>query len=283
MLIIPNRFPIIIYYLMVMIWITEGWSAIIQINDFKELQHIVLKADQDTLVIFDVDNVLIHPKDHILKERNKLYCESIVYALNARLTLSEAKIYQSIAWLQRYNEPVEPKMIQLIQELQNRNIRVLALTNCITGKHGYIEAVEDWRINELTQFNYHFDYSWPKLEEKFFKTFISKENDSFPLFKHGILFTNRHSKGDILKLFLEYAHYHPHKIIFIDDNKSYLESVQKVASELNTEFTGVHYTFVYDTPLEPLNEKRAALQFEILEKEKIWLSDHQADSYLKKV
>ena len=67
------------------------------------------------------------------------------------------------------------------------------------------------------------------------------------------------------------------KIIFVDDKKKHIESVEKVVENLGILFVGIEYTAVKDAKVEPLNKARAEFQFEVLETEHKWLSDDKAD------
>jgi hypothetical protein len=86
-------------------------------------------------------------------------------------------------------------------------------------------------------------------------------------------------KGKALKAFLNHYKLKFKKIIFIDDRKKNLESVEKTISKLNIPFVGIEYTAAV-MHTEPLNEKRAKLQFKTLSKEKKWISDSEADALL---
>ena len=63
------------------------------------------------------------------------------------------------------------------------------------------------------------------------------------------------------------------KIIFIDDKRKHLESVKEIAKSQNISFMGVEYTAASAMHTEPVNEKRADLQYKILEKENKCISD----------
>jgi hypothetical protein len=84
-------------------------------------------------------------------------------------------------------------------------------------------------------------------------------------------------KGEVLKAFLDYAELSPKKIIFVDDKEKNLKSVEAFAREAKIPFIGFQYTAIVDRSKSLLNEKRAQLQFEVLEKEHKWLSDEEAD------
>ena len=83
-----------------------------------------------------------------------------------------------------------------------------------------------------------------------------------------------------VSVFLQYAGIAPKKIIFVDDKRKHLESVEEIAKSHDIPFIGIEYTAAGDIPASPLNEKRADLQYKVLEKEKKWISDSEADALL---
>ncbi len=258
-------------------------AEVIQTSNLMPIEAALEKADTDTLVIFDVDDVLLMPNDQILKKSNKSYLEEIERKIEKRLGEPAAQILYSIIFFERLNSPVDKKIIKLISRLQDNDIKVLALTNCFTGRFGKIASMEDWRIYELKRIGYNFGKSWSGLAPQHFEGLgkmgsgLSVKSRSAPAFKNGVVFTSSVSKGEALKAFLAYAHFAPKKIIFIDDKKKHLESVESIAKSLGIPFVGFEYTAVADKPASALDEKRARLQFEILEKEHKWLSDEEAN------
>ena len=262
------------------------FAEIIQTNDTKVIKKTLESIDTDTLVTFDIDDVLIIPKDQILQTKNRKYLEKLNQRLEQSVGKKNADIFYSIIFTQRDNGPVDVKMKDIISELQSKGIKVLALTNCFTGSFGNIESMEDWRYNELKKHGYHFDLSWRVLKPKVFTGLektgkgLSAKNSSMPVFKSGIVFTSAVSKGQALEAFLQYARIVPKKIIFVDDKRKHLESVEEIAKSHNIPFIGIEYTAVSNIPASPLSEKRANLQYEVLEKEKKWISDSEADALL---
>lgn len=261
----------------------------IKTNDVHKIESEVTQANPETLVIFDVDDVLMHADDQILKVQNKPYLEALEQKLEKKLGEEKADALYSLIFLQRKNGPVDKRIIQLIANLQEKGIKVLALTNCFTGKYGAIDSMEDWRINELEHIGYHFDKSWSDTKPHHFEGLskqmgqgLSAKSSSVPLFKGGVVFTSSVSKGEALKAFLAYAGLSPRKIIFIDDKKKHIESVEKTVESLGIPFVGIEYTAVKDARAEPLNKERAEFQFEVLEKEHKWLSDQEAEVKLRK-
>ncbi|WP_010298925.1 DUF2608 domain-containing protein [Candidatus Odyssella thessalonicensis] len=260
------------------------FADIIQTSDIKCIETTLQSADQDTLVIFDIDDVLLFPKDQILRSENRKYLKELSSRLERLVGEEEAQLLYSIIFEQRQNGPVDPKMRDLISNLQSQGIKVLALTNCFTGAFGKIKSLEEWRCHELHKHGYHFDQSWPALKAKQFHDLnkqengLSTKNNSIPMFIRGTVFTSSVSKGKALQAFLKYAQLSPKRIIFIDDKERHLKSVQRVALAHNISFTGIKYTAADDLAREALNKQRAELQFEVLKKDKKWMADSEAST-----
>jgi hypothetical protein len=51
------------------------FAEIIQTNDIKIIEQTLQSVDADTIVIFDVDDVLMHADDQILKSKNADACK----------------------------------------------------------------------------------------------------------------------------------------------------------------------------------------------------------------
>jgi hypothetical protein len=132
-------------------------------------------------------------------------------------------------------------------------------------------------VGELEAFGYTFKDSWRGLKPKLFGDLKTKHPKRFPIFKKGVLFTCGLPKGPVLKAFLQYAELSPKKIIFVDDQRKYLESVEAFCKEAKISFEGFEYTAIVDRPKAPFNEKRAQRQFEVLQRERKWLSDKEAN------
>lgn len=271
-----KKIGITLALLLVFVW-RGAFAEIIQTPNLTPIETAIKKADSSTLVVFDVDDVLITAKDQILQPSNKKLLEILNKGLESRYSEKAAQKLWSIILLERVDEPVDPQMVSLIKETQARGIKVMALTNAWTGSFGNIPSLEEWRVRELEDFGYTFKDSWSTLKSKIFSDSKSKDPKRLPVFKNGVLFTCDLPKGDILKVFLKHASFLPKKIILVDDKRKHLKSVEAFSRDVGILFIGFEYTAVADRPKSPLNEKRAQLQFEVLEKEHKWLNDKEAD------
>lgn len=258
-------------------------AHIIITNNFETIKNNIATADSNTLVIFDIDEVLLQPRDQILNIKNSKKLQNMFYNLSPKLTEEQIQELDSLIMLQRQVEPVDPRFIELIKKLQTKQIKTLALTQCSTGTLGKVPNLENWRIQELKKLGYNFDKCWQNIKTKFFQTLKSQVDlKRTPAFKQGIIFSCGVPKGDTLKAFLHYIHLNPKNIIFIDDKIKNIESIEKFTKQNNIVFLGIQYTKVATTKLPTLNQDIVNLQFDMLSKKRKWYSDTEAIKLLSK-
>lgn len=202
----------------------------------------------------------------------------------------EAKNTESMLISQAKEVPVDNRMVGLIKHLQMNGTKVLALTSVDTGSYGQITSMETLRINRLKQSGYYFDRSWIGVKDRLLDQFLQNTTDRSSsaqklekkgiVFSKGVVLTNSSPKGGALMAFLHYTNAKPKKIIFIDDLKENLKTVEMEARKNNIQFFGIEYTAAIDARIEPLNIKRARIQLDIFKKNHKWLSDKEADEYV---
>lgn len=243
----------------------QSTNSIIAITSFHEVDFDAIQ--KDTLVIFDVDETLIHPSDAYMMNQNskqsnifheKFFAEhpevTDWHALNARIIQQAGRTL------------IEPEIITIVQQLQMRGIQVIACTNIIReAPFGNYASTLDWRYQHLTKLGFKGSFNdaiinLDQLERK-------------PIFYKGILVTDLLDKGLIIGAFLEATHMHPKHIIMFDDRYNYLLSAQKECKKRGIAFTGYHYLGAFAVPWD---EDLATFQLEYLIQHGIWLSDAQA-------
>ena len=117
-----------------------------------------------------------------------------------------------------------PSLLKIAHEL---NIKTAALTQVILDL-----SLEQIRVQRLQRFNLMFQdglADFPYQHRLF-------------TYKNGLIQTNQPYKGDALKEFLIKLNVLPSKIIFIDDMRQQLQSVEKICAEMQILFVGFHYT-----------------------------------------
>lgn len=256
-------------------------AEITQTATLQPIIEAIAQSSEDTLVIVDVDDVLIKANDQILQLAHKPELNKIIAGLAQKYPLSRIQELTSIVMLQYQNSLIDPKIKDVFQLLNDKNIKFIALTAADTGKLGYIASIEDWRIQSLKNFGFDFSSSFPDLQPITFENLPSTKNPArFATYKTGILFSSDVPKGEVLKAFLAYAKSQFKQIIFVDDLRKNLDSVETFCNEVGIAYQGFEYTA--NAVSSPLNEERVKLQIDTLINEGKWLSDIEADKNISK-
>lgn len=250
------------------------------INSYNEVMDILNHVDANTLILFDVDETLIIPRSVSMRTKTKEQ-----HADWLRDTLRKffknapnAEDYYFYDWeISEKPLVIEPIIVDIIKSMQNKNVKVLALTNLPTGSRGRIEFLPQWRFNKLAEVG--IDFSKTKFEDTTF-TQLPKNDNNYPILYKGILATNRESKGSVLAAFLDYTKWKPNHIIFFDDSLKRVKEVAQEACKRKIKFNGYQYLGAEHIPGE-LDKNVAQLQFKHLLTNEKWLSDEQARELLK--
>lgn len=248
---------------------TLTFADIVTISDFLPLQAIIKAADRDTLVIFDVDHVLIMPTDESTLNRHP-YRKQLWQNIVSRISKEEWKNLYGITAAKAKWRLVDSDILDIFAELKAKQIPVMALSSIYTGKYGNIEKIEDWRIKQLKDFGFDFTLLTPIKIDLNAKEL--EEQDGVPILKSGVMLTAQVDKAKMLEYVLHHANYRPKTIIFIDDQLNNIESLEKMSTKLQIKFHGFHYTAVSDMPQPVINEQTEKIRFQILEQEHQWLT-----------
>ena len=129
----------------------------------KNIADLLKTVDQNTLVIWDVDGVLLTGVDRIFHSENihnGLVHKYTDYIANKyKLNETKKELFISQLLLQRQAKLVDTKVLDIMQYLQYNNIPSIALTHYFVGTLGKIKSVADWRINELANLKVKFNYA----------------------------------------------------------------------------------------------------------------------------
>ena len=207
-----------------------------EIIEVKQMHEMKTHLKPDTLIIFDIDNCLIEPKQLLGSDQWGYY--QIAKYQKEGLTKKQAFKKVSFEFTAIHNitevKAVEATTPKLIRELQKKNYPVIALT----GRAPDMAAIT---IHQLSKADY--DLTTTTLSEKE----IPYNNDKTGvLFKKGILFTALSHKGKALFTLLKKLNYTPKRILFIDDKLSYVTLVEKSCKEHNIPYIGLRYSYLDD-------------------------------------
>ena len=254
-------------------------SSIQAIYNFLPLAKILKLANEDTLVIFDVDSVLIMPdNDNDFRHpfRTQLWQELKNRLPSQQIEILHSNIFSTIKW-----QLIEFRIIKVFAYLTAHHIPTIALTAMGTGNFGIIKQMEDFRIDGLNSVNLSFLSLTPLRGEKLAvdleSTRISLQDHckGIPMLKAGIILTAGLDKGIVLEYMLSKYNYYPKTIIFVDNRFANLESLKQLCLKLKINFHGFHYVVTSFMPLPYIDEYLEKLRFEILEQEGFWLNYKQ--------
>lgn len=204
-------------------------ASIVEINSITQISSYI---DSDTLVIFDLDNTVF--------EGVGFECHANWYYKHMKNSGGESfpeykgLFYRSWRDLQKSCDVVfvEEETRPVLEGLQSKNIRVLALTARDGGM----------RKETLAQIS--------SLNISFSRTALSSDacgsldkSNGETLFCEGVLFASPSiPKGDVLKAYFDKFGYKPQKIVFVDDLRKNLNDVERSFPSIN--FMGLHYPLV---------------------------------------
>lgn len=236
-----------------------------QISHFEQIAEEFQNASLDDLIVFDIDYVLLIPKDLLLRPCGHAKLCQFFQEFNEKKTFLFNKMLVSAE-----EELLNEQAPQIIREWQEKGIKVMALT---ARRSGIFEAenLEDLRIRTLKKFGFDFRHSFSETLIEFRK----ECPDNKPLFKHGCLFSNKESKGEALKMFLERIDWKPKKVFFVDDHTKWLDSMQNSLSSLGIECILLQDMEAYLIP-EELDHTIADFQLQYLLDRNEWVSDERA-------
>ena len=90
--------------------IQECAGEIITTNDFNVIADTLQSPNQDTLVIFDVGDVLLQPQDQILKSHHHVELESFEKMIDQTFSKTMADELYSVIWLNRKIDLIDERL-----------------------------------------------------------------------------------------------------------------------------------------------------------------------------
>lgn len=229
------------------------FAGIVERKNITVVRDFVGDSHDELCVIFDLDNTTIRPDTPHDQGSDQWFMAVYKHFIALGYTELDAikRVLPTLFDIQRLAKvvPVEQEIVSLIQELQDKKIHVMALT-------ARSPELEECTIKQLASVN--IDFLKTSLVHLPVYTFDGPLNQNH--YRHGILFCGNNSKGQSLLDLFKRTFYMPKKVIFIDDKRKYLESVEK---ELNQhgikDVTCIRYGFLDERvaqfkldPSEPL-------------------------------
>lgn len=256
----------------------QAASSITPISTISEFRASLESADQDTLVVFDVDRTLVIMGDQSLKGgKSGLKKRLRTYPRYNELSQHEQEILMSIVMLNASHDIIEIESLDLIRQLQNRNVKAIFCTTLETGAFGIIPDVAQWRVDSLNHLGLNFGAAFPELP---YLEFFPGEKNS-PVFKEGALISGKRDKGEALRLFFERINWTPKKIILIDDLLPQIESICNEFKDSPIDIEAFHYNYIVEFLVEQeLDEPLVDFQMRALLFDHTWFTDEEAQKLI---
>jgi len=199
------------------------------INTIDDAADELNQAVNDDMVVWDIDETILESNDPSFQQRfTEPLLKQISFFSRAR-TLSILKRPDSVFKEQR--SLVEPRIAELINDLQQRAVTVIALSAFGAGSYGQIKDLHELRHQELVRNGIDFDKELPVNSEMLNKELVNLSGNTRVCLKRGIVSSYNQDKGCVLSLFIKHMHMKPRKVIFIDDQ---LRNITTVAEHLQT-------------------------------------------------
>lgn len=234
-------------------------GLILETAHFKEiLQH----AQPNTLVLLDIDDTILVPKQTLGSDvwftyRFKHHLQNYEREQAFDKALAEWEAVRHLSEM----EIVENGTVEVIRELQNKNITVMCLTT-----QGLALATRT--VNQLLSLGVDPLLTAPSKDDHYFI------NSHGVLYRHGVLFTSGTPKGTALTKLLEIIDFKPKHVVFINDKLTHLKDLESGLLTENIPFTGLRYSYS-DERVKNFDPRIADIQWNCSSFGKI-LSDEEA-------
>ncbi len=222
-----------------------------EIQKISSMQEVKKKFESihpdHTLGIFDLDLVITIPKNPALQEKNLRLYSKIYQQIMDSMTPIEKDYAGNMKNTLSGSDLVEKETASIINEIQKKGIKLIGLTATMCGRLGHIQSLERKRSKELRKFGIDFSPSFKELDSTVFSN-LNPFNNCYPAFRYGILFSNgeqsKNTKGQLLTEFFKKANAKYRTVVFIDDKRSNLESVENALKNYDPsiQFLGLEYT-----------------------------------------
>ena len=260
----------ILFTILMTLHIFSCYAEITQVSSMEEVFKYFNDADAKTLVIFDVDMVLVQPSCPAFQMANMKRFSPICKRIMKEIPSDKQMLFLSLMTTSFDPVLIDSHTPQRLQQIIHRKIPVMALTANLTGSFGTIPKMQQWRVKELRQLGIDFSQSAPWHAPLEFDELPSYRGN-YSLYLDGILFVNGKvvSKGDAFLSFLKKTQFIPNKVIFIDDSEENLKSLETAIQTMNrpVKYQGVHFLEAQKYPSKVISEKDFESQWQKLASE----------------
>lgn len=259
-------------------------ATVLETKDIGIIKDEIAKLKKGDMVLLDVKHVIFCSGDQVMFQEHKSFFKQKFAQIEKKFGTEEATRLKSIVLSSYKPMIVDQEISKVVSNAQKAGIIVFALTSGNTSSYGIIPNRADLRIKTIKNIGIDFSKSteldYIDLSEE--GELMGKRDRNKPIFQEGVIFAAKKPKGKVLSKFLKLSKLKPGKIIFVDNQLKNVLSVEAHCKELGIDYTGIHFTKIYNKPANPLDKKIAEKKFEILLAENRWIDDHEASLMVKK-
>ncbi|XVN41716.1 MAG: DUF2608 domain-containing protein [Rickettsia endosymbiont of Argas persicus] len=256
--------------------IIPTYSIDLKNPDSIDIENLLPKIDQNTLVLINIDNTIITPKSKLFRYNNNPYVNFTdnLYSL----AINDLSVNNFIAQLmqQRQMMLVENAWVDLINQMKKQGATVLGFQE-VTAPCNLIKNYEGWLYTLLYNFDIHFT---AKVNNKDLFRFDPSDANA-PIFYLGIIFTGSNSKVKTLMDFLKIVPQQFNKILVFSSDKKDLKNIDSYLRNIDIEYYGIQYLGWQQLQDSPDTEVAKLQQSTLLDTGK-WLEDDEAAKILNK-
>jgi hypothetical protein len=208
-------------------------SAFSDVRTIHALEEIsTSEFSKKTLVLLDLDDVLIYPQDALLQNFRNAWKPEKMRAWTAE--------EDTTAWINVKFQIMDPFGPTFLNRLNENAVPTIGFTSFAMDESDSVKSIPDWRSQHLTELGLNF---------KMGKEIVFSVQDGFipPSFEKGVLYCgnfykkDKDNKGKILSLYLDWLDWTPELVVLIDDGKHHIESVKNELEKRNIPFLGFLY------------------------------------------
>jgi hypothetical protein len=221
-------------------------------NSMEDISNYLNNVNTKTLIIFDIDNTIRMSNEPSLQMGVVSRKENWEVVRNSFKEMSEVEnaAFRALYTL-RQGTLVDPIIPTMIKNLQNRGVKVIALTAAFAG---YIDDqwMPEYRYQELLNWDIDFSKSFKDIEKIEFEK-LEPFLGFYPVYYKGIISTNteKNSKYSLTQALLEM--FDCEGIVVIEDIAANADGCAKAANEMGKKCQTFCYTGAQNYPKEDIS------------------------------
>ncbi len=255
------------YFLLATVLLTtQAFAKISELPSYADFDQTLINSQ--TLVIFDIDNTLLR-QDHMIGTHQwGDYIKARAIKKGLPPEKAAALQHRLFGEVQPYLQvvPVESSVIKILKLLEASQIPHFALT-----ARGAI--IRDVTLRQVKTLQHDFNHNFPEQLQPI--GFAEHLHD-------GIIFSGGIPKGELLKKIIENSVRKPKRIIFFDDRKYNLDSVEESFKDSDIEMISLRYGGA-DKIVEKFNPEAADLVYSFLLEDKYLVNEAWAAQNAKNI